>query len=682
MITIVAVNTTGMFSYGHVPTININNRGCVFLRGVNEDDGGSNGSGKSSFLNSIKEILLGKNDSGKSGPNVVNKHKDWNNGMFGVVWLIDHFGTYWRIMSIRKWKDNTPDFILSDGNSQILMSGQQYTGTDIFVEWWDGNYWIDARPTATKDNKSMTDAQTMVINDVLRMTYEQFSAYVCLGQKAESDLVSGTSGKREKIIQAVVDVSVWSKAADVAKDAYTQKQNEQSNVEHEISGMKSALNTIHVPSEEEINQARIAVESAREYESTLKQNLMHVNQQLIETHQMRNSLNAETIDQEIDLLKAEEKYIFERFEKNCIVEEDPKLAILSEDVRELNYSLSSYNNSLVKYRELGEGDCGECGQTITGEYLQFKIQEFESKKIDISNQINNLNERIQQLESEHERKVKEAENNALLKKNEELYYWQQKMDELENRKQQYNNLGTTIQNLEYQYNQINQQISMQPMNIQNAENNLNSLLSKVDEKNNIQNKLDELNSRNNSLIWEIDHLKWVERNLKKLRIQEYESSIERLNQLLADRLWEMWGNSLQARFVTATSTTRGSKVKSGLEFIVDTPNKSGIPIELYSGGEKKVIIVAVFGAMIDLSIERGSGVNMAAIDEIDEHLDDLRADRLVDAIGVLAQRIPTCLIISHNKRVQNTINFDDIWTVRKNNEMTTIEVNNQDRIAA
>ena len=682
MIIVEAVNTTGMFSYGWMPNIYLNDKGCVFLRGINEDNGGSNGSGKSSLLNAIKEILFGKNDSGKSGANVINKHKDWDQGMFGVVWLRDHFGKHWRILSIRKWKGETPDFILQNGNSQVLMTGQSYTGQDVFIEWWDGQCWVDARPTASKDHKSMTDAQSMVSEKVLLMSYEQFSAYVCLGQKAESALVSGTSGEREKVIQAVADVSIWTKAADIVKDTYTNKLTIQTNLEYEISGMKSALTSIHIPSENDIKSAQLLIENAKREEDRLNTELVKIRHQLADIEQARAYLNAEGIEQEIDILRAEERHSRERYNMAIVFNQNEQIKPIEEELGRLRYDHMTSVSEFNKYQELGEGECNHCGQMVTGQHLERQKVELHNKVGHLSNQIDTLHLKVKALYDTDAKRKELIEVEAKAKFDAEISSWQQAMNDLIDRQRQYTVLGTNIQGLEQQYQQIKQQITVQPSYIHSAQNNLDYLLSRVTERQQVEEKIRQLEQSHINGASEIEHLRWTERNLKKLRVQEYESAIVRLNQLLAERLWELWGAGLQARFVTATSTTRGQNVKSGLEFLVDTTNKTGVPIELYSGGETKIIVVAMFLSMIELAAERGSGVNIAAIDEIDEHLDDYRADRLVDAIDAVVRRVSTCLIISHNARLLNTMSFDETWTVRKKNEFATIELVAQAQVAA
>jgi DNA repair exonuclease SbcCD ATPase subunit len=193
---------------------------------------------------------------------------------------------------------------------------------------------------------------------------------------------------------------------------------------------------------------------------------------------------------------------------------------------------------------------------------------------------------------------------------------------------------------------------------------------------------DHAQSELTSLTDEIQHLRWVERNLKKIKLTEYEAAIERLNVLIAEELHRLWGPGLGARFVTAQDKARGG-VKQELELMVYSPKKDEVSIELHSGGEKKTVIIAVFKAMSRLAAERGLSVNLVAIDEIDKDLDDIGTDGLVESFESIASNSSSCIIISHNTRLLNTMCFDDIWTVRKSNEFSTIEIGSkvQEKVA-
>lgn len=664
MLTISAINPTGMFSFGWMPIIQLDRKGRILISG-------RNGTGKSSILNSIKEIAFGKNDTNKSGANVINKHEEWVSGMFGVLWCIDRNSQVWRIMNVRNWKsDSCPEGV--DGPSQLLALGGKYTDSDVFIELWDDNQWVDMRPTASKNNKSLRDAQQFIIDNIFCMTYDQFSSYVCLGQKAESALVMGTSGAREKVIQAVADVSIWTDAADIAKNAYTNKEAELDTINSDINGRQASLEYIVLPTEQDLQEAAKAVQLAENNYHQLCQSQIEIQKQIDELKLLLPDI--EGIDQELQVLDAEGRHSKERYDnflrpiKPESIEKNHTKILELQALNRVDLTKSKH------YRTLGEGQCSNCGQKVTKKRLKVEIDELSDSMANRELKVDALYEDLEILRKNYEVEVEKVEEAAKEKYNEEIHYLETaKLFKLA-KKKEYESTNSSIEHLEEKYDHSVGEIDRSSSAINIAKSHLATLQGKVQEVEQIKSSIKTLQDQANYLVSEIIHLKWTERNLKKLRIQEYEAAIDRLNQLIADRLYELWGPGLFARFVTARSATRGKGVISGLEFIVDTTRKVGIPIEMYSGGERKIIIVATFLAMIQLSQERGLGVNITGIDELDEHLDDVNTDKLVEAFESIAGAVPTCLIISHNTRLLNTMNFDEKWTMIKEDEMATLQI--------
>ncbi|MCK5601797.1 hypothetical protein KAR91_08015 [Candidatus Pacearchaeota archaeon] len=661
-----------------MPTIGLNACGTIFIQGINEDHPGSNAAGKSSLINSLKEILFGKNDTGYAGNNVINKHKDWQNGMFGAVWLTDYYGNMWRIFAVRKWKGNPPFDI--DG-SQLLTTGATYTGTDIFLEKLVNNVWVDERPTS-QGNKTLVDTQKKIIEEVVGMTYEQFSAYVCLGQEAESALVSGTSGSREKIIQAVADISIWNKAVDVVKIALNNKELELSNIQNRAHGVQTAMNSITVPIEQEVHAAQKVVTDAETEWNLYIENIKEASKVTAMLQNRLESLKNGTIDQGLDILIAEERHSRERYEEACVVEKPPpeidelaeKMAVLRSENRKCQVSIDSYN-------KLGVGKCSRCGQKVTKKYLDKEIDVLVDLISDQSNQLENIEIKHHKMIDNHDSHVEKVRAEAKLTLEEEIHHLENRRAELIKQKEEYSAGVQLLHDHEQKILHLVSSRDMAGQNINIAKTNLAQMMDRVDERDKIAAEFDTLVLQMTNIASEIEHYKWTERHLKKIRLQEYGVAIDRLNQLLSQRLQELWPE-MSAMFVTASDTTRGTGVKQQIDLVINTVNKSKLPAGMLSGGEKKVLVIAIFLSMAQLAKECGNGLNISSIDELDNNLDDSNTDRLIYAFEAVAENNSTCLVISHNFRLHNTMRFDDVWTVRKSNEFATIEFGSQPMRAA
>ena len=677
MITFDGVCPVGMFSFGNVPVINLTSAGRIFVKGINEDhNNDSNGSGKSSISNAIKEITFGKNDSGKSGAHVVNKHKDWHNGSFGAEWFRDHLDNRWRIFYLRKWKGEVPSQILEydSAPSSVTKVGGTYTGTEIFLDRFDPTLgmWIDERPTA-KNAKSLKDVHSKISQDILGISYDQFCAYVALGQHTESMLVQGTSGEREKIIQAIIDVSIWDKAADCIKSVYISNDSLAASKRSKIDGVKQAISVSTPPTQQEWDNANKVLNTAiSQLTNAQNKHILAKNQlDIVKDNLVVALASVSGIDQEFDLLKAEERHSHERY--NSFVEPtSQELSQINQEITLLNAKISVENKNLEKFTVLGTGNCSRCGLKITPEHIKTEVQQLTTTISEYNSQVTQLRSKADVIAEDLWTRVQAAQEQAKKVLECELSGIEASRQKLKERLAE----SDAQKHIVSQHEHV---VYQEQTNVQMANNYVNDAKTQLSV---LQNRTDQIDTYQKLLIAEqveldiltntINHAKWVERNLRKLKLQEYDSALDRLNTLVAEELMQLWGTGLTARFVTAQEKSK-SGVKQELELLVNTINKEDIPIELYSGGEKKEIVVAVFKAGRRLVKERGLGVNIAVIDELDKDLSDSNTDRLVDAFDNISQDCSTCLVISHNSRLLNTMQFDAIWTVRKTNEFSNIE---------
>lgn len=663
MINFTAINCTGMFSFGMMSTIKLDNRGLIFLSGINNDRKGSNGSGKSSFINSIKEICFGENDTGKSGPNVVNKNKKWKNGCFGAIWLSDNNSVSWRIFMLRKWKNDPPDSEIVS-NSELINNGEKYVGTDVFLERWNGELWVDERATST-GNKSHKDTQIKIIEEILDMTYEQFSAYVCLGQKAESALVSGTSNKREKIIQSVANVSNWDTAANLARERINTCNIVLSNKMAALSSSNSILENMQIPNKDEISIISGQINDSNNQLVALKSQLIVKQQELDELLKSSDS----DLDQGLQLLNAERRHSNERLANSELPSPSEIILKLENRRVQIQAELSFLRKQHSTIKNLGEGICNNCGQNITGEHIGSSLSSLELKLKELDIVLEEVNVKHKKEMSKYNTIVEKLKQEVKDKYDHEIYCLDQTQEELIRRMNQYkdkiNSIKIETNNLQSDINQLN-------VNISNFKSKLCFIEGQINHIKQVKEKIAQLQVAVFESEKDIKHWKWVERNLKKIKLQEYNIAIDRLNQLISLELQIIWGSEINARFVTAQEKARGKGVKQGFELVVTEPDKEDVPIELWSGGENKIIVIAIFIAMRKLTRERGCGVNISVIDELDKDLCDVNVDRMVNAFEHVTSDSSTCIVVSHNTRLLSIMEFNNTLTAEKTNGITKI----------
>jgi len=663
MVIIEKINTTGAFSFGWCKTISLLNTGLVHIFG-------ENGAGKSSIINVIKEILFGKNDTGKSGNHIVNKHKDWLNGTFGCLWL-NIGGVAWRIFMLRHWKGVPPDECILNEPSEILASGHKYEGTDVFLETWDGTKWKDERATSI-GNKAFKDTQTKII-DLIGMTYDQFSSYVCLGQHAESAMVTGTSGEKEKVIQAIADVSLWDNAANIVNNDCQPTAMGISQSDTKLATLKGMVDTMRPPSSEEVSKLDGEIFDAnRTYNVTFTElEQLHTSLGFLEPRVETAYQDIDGIEQEFNLLEAEEKHSRDRFYGRAPVPVPEGMLETSGKISDINSTINSLNRTLIKYKSIGVGKCSQCGQDVTNDLLSKEIDKISTELDHRAKDLLILQETLNVLQGNRDVAEKAANNEAKIKHEEELFSINQARGRLNDRKKIYDEARSALSSLSIQISNKQGGLSLQESRLKSLCDRKQEMSDRVMAYTQYQEAMKGEEANNLSLRDQLDHMRWTERNLRKVKLDEYSYAIDRLNQILPEEITKVWGPGISIRYVNAKEKVTGG-IKAEFGLVVSTPNKEGVPVEMYSGGQLKSIVIAVFRSFRRLMNERGKGVNISAIDEIDKDLDDKHVDRLVDALENVVADSPTCLVISHNSRLLNTMQFDKMWEVKMDNEISTI----------
>ena len=377
------------------------------------------------------------------------------------------------------------------------------------------------------------------------------------------------------------------------------------------------------------------------------------------------------INQEFEILDAEERHAWDRFNS---VEHKPKpdeLVSIENEIANLEAFRHGLELKITQYELLHEGYCGTCYQKITQDYLAQEVLRLKNEEINTNKCLKELNEREDVLLGKYIVDVENVKIAAKFEYEQSIHGIKSAREKIKERLNHVQQLEREISGCRNQVSQITFLISAQQALVTQAKQNVDYLNQRMAEYEKSQLEMQCEITNNNNLKHEQIHYQWVERNLKKVKLGEYELMIDRLNILLAEELMNLWGSSLTARFVTAKEKVKGG-LKAELDLLVQAPNVLDVPIEMHSGGEQKILIVAIFKAMRRLIKERGQGVNISAIDELDKDLDDVKVDKLVESFESIAQDSSTCIIISHNSRLLNTMQFDHIWTVTKKNGFSTL----------
>lgn len=701
MINLQKINPTGYFSYGVHETIDIEDLGITLLDGVNKDRGGSNGSGKSSLFNAICHILFGANPSGETADDVTNARLGKR---LGMVYFTDNVGQQWRVIETRKWKksDKYLDKSILEPSTVIRLTGG-YTGTDVFLERWDGKEWCDERGTnAIGKMKLTTEATRARIVSVLNCSYDQFIDTCYLVQQEGLRLVSGKHKDRYEIIARLANTEKWeTRKATVFSDRVKLEQTLRDN-EAKLAGLR--INGFR-----DTTQIQQEIAFLQDQAIGTQDQILATEMELTTSLGMKTAMEAElnsilakrseslavskSYDTAVQTLVAEKNRLYrEHINQVDAIRKTPAPPELAQSQAHeplLNYKIVSLNDDLNNMVP-GEGKCPKCKSYVTIEHIErhreitkLQIAEYESERTSIRDKINLLSENLDrsmndmvseadELYTEVKSALEDIEtvlrnHSLIINKEAERYIavWQEHNREV-------SKLSTIISRLPVQISQLKMSLS-----------HINGDIGRLEQELTTANELYLMNATIESEILvqtnKIKNLQTIERLFGDRGMQAYvlEQTIGQLNAHIKANLKNVFNSNIDM-WMSCFKEKADGTMGINIQVYVKDGSKDQIPFSLYSGGERQILSLVILDAYSALAAKMGSGFNILLLDEIFGPLDGTNAARVFEYVSKMSAKSRSSIFITaHDSSVKDSINFDTILTVTKSEEMTTLSVNKQ-----
>lgn len=699
MISLQKVNPTGYFSFGLSETLDIDNLGITLLDGVNKDRGGSNGSGKSSLFNTICHILFGANPSGETADDVTNAKI---NKRFGMVYFKDNAGDQWRVIETRKWKksDKYLDNSIAQPSTVIRLTGG-YTGTDVYLERWNGKEWNDERGTnAIGKMKLTTEATREKIVSILNCSYDQFIDTCYLVQQEGLRLVSGKHKDRYEIISRLANTEKWeSRRASAYADRLRLEQALRDD-ESKLAGIQSSIYR-----SSEIIEQEIALAEAQQLESNeqlkiismdlaLNQGLkVDVDTQTAEWLLKRTAILAvsKEFDTSVQTLVAEKNKLYREYISQVDVvrkaPESSELTQLRSTESLLGYKISSLHGDLNNMVP-GEGKCSKCKSFVTLEHIErhreltkLQIAELEheltqvrstitelSEELDrhIDNVISDLDKLYNSIKLELDTLESSLRDNCLtINKEAEscIAKWQESTREA-------SRISALLSKLPVQISQLK-------MNMSHVSGDIGRLKTELSTVNQVQNINMQIASDILVRQNKIKSLQTVERLFGDRGMQAYvlEQTIGQLNAHIKSNLKNVYNSNIDM-WMSCFKEKADGTMGINIQVYVKDGSKESIPFSLYSGGERQILSLVILDAYSALAAKMGSGFNILLLDEIFGPLDGTNAARVFEYVSRMSAKSRSSIFITaHDSTIKDSIKFDTILTVIKSEEITTLAVN-------
>ncbi|RMD99686.1 MAG: chromosome segregation protein SMC, partial [Deltaproteobacteria bacterium] len=166
----------------------------------------------------------------------------------------------------------------------------------------------------------------------------------------------------------------------------------------------------------------------------------------------------------------------------------------------------------------------------------------------------------------------------------------------------------------------------------------------LDEFETVKHDYDELEAQKADLTKSIHDLREIVRRINRESTRRFRETFDAINQQFQE-LFPRLFNGGQARLVL---TDEKNLLETGIEIIAQPPGKRLQSINLFSGGEKAMIVISLI-----FSIFLIKPSPFCLLDEVDAPLDEVNVDRFNRMVRELSKKTQF-ILITHNKKTMET----------------------------
>jgi len=674
-----------MFSFGRSATINMERRGLVNLVGVNEDSGGdSNGSGKSSLFNVVCEVLFGENPTGVSGAEVVNQV--WGMGMAARVEFVSWEGVCCRVTYCREWKE---DFYPVDNDNAA-----PYRGTTLFLDRWVDGCWRDSR------GASMAETRKAILTAV-GVTYGRFTAISYMSHRVGSRFLRGTNKDRVDILAGITGVEEWDKILSNCRTAKGSFQTEVLGVQSQIDFHRGALEEL---------QRNIRELSATDWNAKAQEYLGPLKDKQAAVLELQ--MKARVLEKQIADLSQQQRDVYSQGSAGALSQEIADLSMEEAKLRNpvnIEALLPAFDPGLdqqIILRKsavdsakgqvqawLRKGDlrasdtCPTCGGKITAKKKAELAKELEELQANIVAMDGLLQEAVAARETAVQG-IQEARKKSYddLKAQADAVavQIQEKRAAMAESSSEWERIGATIREatttlLSLQHKQ--QAVQQEAATLQSyydqcmqCVERLGTFQKHADER---LGKITEMEASIASVKSDLEVVDWLISNIPYIKLHRLSVTMTSLSQRINQYLSDM-GDTVRMN-ISSFEEKKSSKGAGDMKDLLKSEVKvevvdgaKNIDPRLYSDGEVSKLSNAIVRSLHDLALQSGHGCNLILLDEIFAFVDQTNGQRIAESFKGIAAW--TTLITDNSGHVNNLLTFNETWTARKRQGLTTLEV--------
>lgn len=605
-----------LFALGKVD-LNLRNLGLTLITGYSEDEGGGNGSGKSSLCNKgILWTLFGETAGGLRADAVRNRHN--KKKCFGEITFVGTDRAKYKIRRERPAK------------LQLFKDKDEIT--------------------TTKASETQ-----LLINSLLGIDFKTFIQTSYFGQGRKLSYASLTPKEQKAILEQILpmeQVDIWAIAADLAVKKVT-KLSEKTERTH-----------FEVKTKVEAQKATLAdTITCREHFEVTKKSKIAAAELQIQEHKDSTSVQAaqlETLQKQADLVDPKE--IDQRIQTAQTI-----LDASSDKEARDNYSkavdasrqwttrLDYLRNDLKALK--GATSCPTCLRDFDDQ----TVKEVEKKMLQQKTLITEAEATCKladEAEEYHDKILRQFQDFVRIKQLELQAFQEEKTMALE-RQNQINKLKQPLQSaqlfLEEKLKLAKEEKNPHTKQVKDHENKVH-----------ISEKAEEgARSTMENLKRELEHLiYWRDIYSKELKLKLFEDACPFLDARTAFHLGRLKNQQLHAKFTTIKRLASGAaKEEFNVEVNSDT---GGEGFDSFSGGEQQMVSFAIGLALSDLSSRTASGRSLFVIlDEPFSELDARNSEAIVEyLVEEMCKDKETVFLISNEEALKGLVS-NRIHVVKK-----------------
>lgn len=648
-------------------------------------------SGKTSIFNSIMQILFAKNPTGESGNAVINRILG---KAFGRVTFVDSNGVKWRVTDVKKWRktDKSPDTLSANEPSWT----DSYSGTDVYLDRWDGNMWVDERSSNKSVGEGRLDlkATRKRIVEILKVDYDRFMSISYLAQQQSIQFLNGGHKERMAILSELADLQAWDervaavrndiKTAEVAESVAEQKLNTAIAMSgHQVE--QSEIDAVSIKLDKLIEENDAATADLKTIDATNDAVDAAVAALASKTPELisRSSSLTITRNQLAQLLSQQRLAYKTELDAAKATPAPAEISEVTSRIAELKWQAISKTDSLSQMLTT-PGRCAKCQSIVSDIHLdrhrdliKAEIAELNSIRADLETELKQRTEVFDQSVADAIKAVELAHADV-------IHQTESSMREIDGAISQ---VGQELLDIEAaRKSELSKKRSTQAAHtrLYNIMAEMSACSSKLEKLNTqreawVKHQAQILAARSDieAAATKIKYLKALDRLFgdKGVKAFKLDAALLSLNTLLQKYIGILTDDQVSL-WISQYREKADGDLSTDIQIMVREGEKDGVPFALYSGGERQQMILAFIASFWELASNYGSGVNILCLDEIFGPLDESNAEKVFTFVDSLKGKgKSTIFVVTHDDSIRGRMPLDGIWTVVKLKHQSTIETN-------